>query len=256
MQMVFVLIVSDLCMLFQEPQDSDLDDFGNPSGSALINQLGWKSDDPSDIDSDHSNDSLTGDDQIDFERWISFFGSSNSETEDSLSDADSESSNADSVYSFAAPPYSPIQNSFLTPDSNGKVCDDTGETAEYDTNKTFDLVNQPANVQSFESPGVTDNQENSTMWNGFKLVGDNIDKNYRPSFHRLDKKTTSIHYFHFYAVQDRIDLSSCSDTPRTDPIDVKQLLVDTKDIAKLHDDAIILISRLVLLYITIHSNVS
>ena len=59
----------------------------------------------------------------------------------------------------------------------------------------------------------------STTWNGFKLVGDNIDKNYRQSLHRVDRKTTSIHYFHHYAVQDRIDLSACSEALPTRPID-------------------------------------
>ena len=33
------------------------------------------------------------------------------------------------------------------------------------------------------------------VWNGLKLVGDNIDKNYHQSFNRMDKKTSSIHYF-------------------------------------------------------------
>ena len=48
---------------------------------------------------------------------------------------------------------------------------------------------------------------NSRVWNDFKLVGDNIDKNYHQSFHCIDKKTTSIHYFHYYIVSERIDLS-------------------------------------------------
>jgi len=53
----------------------------------------------------------------------------------------------------------------------------------------------PAGPQLVES--ISDGS--SSVWNGFKLVGDNIDKNYRQSFHRVDKKTTSIHCFHHYA---------------------------------------------------------
>ena len=43
-----------------------------------------------------------------------------------------------------------------------------------------------------------DTSQGSATWNGFKLVGDNIDKNYRQLLHRADKKTISIHH---YAVQ-------------------------------------------------------
>ena len=82
------------------------------------------------------------------------------------------------------------------------------------------------------------------VWNGFKLVGDNIDKNYRQSFNRMNKKTTSIHYFHYYAVRDRIDLSACSEAPPTAPIDVQKLIVDMDDLAMLNNDVIVLMSRL------------
>lgn len=38
-------------------------------------------------------------------------------------------------------------------------------------------------------------------------VYDNIDKNFRPSFQRKDWQTKSMHYFHAYAVADRLNLS-------------------------------------------------
>ncbi len=37
------------------------------------------------------------------------------------------------------------------------------------------------------------------QWSGFKLVGDNIDKNVRPSLQRLTHQTRSLHHFHSYA---------------------------------------------------------
>ena len=46
---------------------------------------------------------------------------------------------------------------------------------------------------------------------GFKLVGDNIDKNVQPRHMRHDKQTLSMHYYHSYAVRDRVssyDLSN------------------------------------------------
>ena len=47
----------------------------------------------------------------------------------------------------------------------------------------------------------------------FKLVGDNIDKNIRPRDMRSDHQGKSLHYFHTYAVRDRVDLSGVSDVP-------------------------------------------
>ena len=42
---------------------------------------------------------------------------------------------------------------------------------------------------------------------GYVMVGDNIDKNVQPAFQRLDRTTQSLHYFHSYAVLNRIDTS-------------------------------------------------
>ena len=81
------------------------------------------------------------------------------------------------------------------------------------------------------------------VWNGYKLDGDNIDKNYHRSFNRMDKKTTSIHYF---GVCDHIELSACSEALPTAPIDEEKLLVDTDDLALLKNDVIVLMSGLLL----------
>ena len=47
---------------------------------------------------------------------------------------------------------------------------------------------------------------------GYRICGDNIDKTVRPRFMRSDRKNTSLHYFHAYAVQNRIDVSALSDS--------------------------------------------
>ena len=57
----------------------------------------------------------------------------------------------------------------------------------------------------------------------FKLVGDNLDKNLKPSDVRVDSQTQSLYYFQTYGVRDRIDLTSYDDTP---PV-VDVLKVDT-----------------------------
>ena len=50
-----------------------------------------------------------------------------------------------------------------------------------------------------------DNKSELEMrWQGFKIVGDNIDKNIRPSMQRLTHQTRSLHNFHSYAVKDRV----------------------------------------------------
>ena len=46
----------------------------------------------------------------------------------------------------------------------------------------------------------------------YKLVGDNIDKNITPRDMRSDHQTRSFHFFHTYAVRDRIDLSGFSES--------------------------------------------
>ena len=53
----------------------------------------------------------------------------------------------------------------------------------------------------------------TTQWYGFKLVGDNLDKDVKPRYVRVDQQTKSLHFFHYYAVRDRIDLSSFSNNP-------------------------------------------
>jgi len=84
---------------------------------------------------------------------------------------------------------------------------------------------------------------NDKFWKGFKLVGDNIDKNIHPSFQRSDNKTDSLHHFHHYAVLDQIDLSDFSESIPTAQVDLRQLLVKRDDISQLENTTIILLSR-------------
>ena len=45
---------------------------------------------------------------------------------------------------------------------------------------------------------------------GFKIVGDNVDKSFNPSFQRINRAKQS-HYFHAYVVLDRIDFCGLSE---------------------------------------------
>ena len=47
-------------------------------------------------------------------------------------------------------------------------------------------------------------------WTGFKIVGDNIDKTVKPRHIRFDRQASSLHYFHSYAVKDRVNFANQS----------------------------------------------
>ena len=82
-----------------------------------------------------------------------------------------------------------------------------------------------------------------TQWQGFKIVGDNIDKNIRPSMQRLMHQTRSLHHFHSYAVKDRVDWSEVSDVAHSPELDVKSMLMNAKDWDKFKEDCEVLVSR-------------
>ena len=88
-------------------------------------------------------------------------------------------------------------------------------------------------------------EEESTLWFGYKFVGDNLDRNIKPSFQRQESHTgQSLHYFHGYAVQDRVDLSCYSNAnpPCTTP-DPSAILPSAADFSALKDELDVLISR-------------
>jgi len=78
---------------------------------------------------------------------------------------------------------------------------------------------------------------------GLVIVGDNIDKNFRPSYQRQDRQTKSLHYFHTYAVKNRVDVSSLSDARPAAVITLENLLPTQSDLNKLLKDFETLTSR-------------
>ena len=201
----------------------------------MISRLGWKAD-VSEDNSDCSVDSLTDADEAELDDFFSFLSMEGVTTGDSLSNVESDcfsdncaSSDYSDDNSIVAPPFSPI------PSAENELSLDA-ENPEGNQQEPTTEILEPCSGDGTSADG--------RVWNGFKLVGDNIDKNYHQSFNRMDKKTSSIHYFHYYAVCDRIDLSTCSEAPPSAPIDVEKLIVDMDDLAMLHSDVIILMSRL------------
>ena len=58
-------------------------------------------------------------------------------------------------------------------------------------------------------PGIPDLMKHR----GYRLCGDNIDKNVHARHMRVDRRNKSLHYFHFYAVENRVDFTCLSDEP-------------------------------------------
>lgn len=102
-----------------------------------------------------------------------------------------------------------------------------------------------ASVLSLSLPGTEDPSVISLdHWKGFKLVGDNIDKNVRASYQRIGRTTRSLHYFHTYAVLDRVDFSGLSDEPLPPSIvDPLSFLPSDRDKNVVERDMIVLMSR-------------
>lgn len=51
------------------------------------------------------------------------------------------------------------------------------------------------------------------LWCGYKFVGDNVDKNVKPSCQPQEIKGKSLHYCHAYAAKDRVNLALLSEYP-------------------------------------------
>lgn len=80
-------------------------------------------------------------------------------------------------------------------------------------------------------------------WSGYVIVGDNVDKNIRHSFQRVDYKTQSLHYFNAYAVLDQIDFSGLSDEAPCTAVDPKSILPTLDDACTLEWEFQVLVSR-------------
>jgi len=81
------------------------------------------------------------------------------------------------------------------------------------------------------------------QWPGFKIVGDNVDKNIKPSLQRITHQTKSLHYFHSCAVKDRVNLSSASDVSRPLSLDLNNFVMSVQDWNRFKDICQVITSR-------------
>ena len=176
---------------------------------------------------------------------IQDFSDDEESTSSSSSPLDTEDSDC-SDDSISAPPFSPlsVDGNACSDDSNDLNFSD-GEDTEVDT----ELFHEDTISNESVPPHCTTiNLDSSNLplstWKGFKLVGDNIDRNVRASYQRIGHTTQSLHYFHVYALLDRVDFSGLSDHfPPPSILDPKDLLPSDDDIALLKRDMSFLISR-------------
>ena len=157
----------------------------------------------------------------------------------------SESSEEDSVPS--APPYSPVSTSEVRDPSSADNSHDEDDNESLESRSAEDM--QPPTLMddtTSDARPVDASSESSFQpeWCGFKFVGDNIDKNIRPSFHRLQHQTKSLRHFHRYTVKDRVDLSGLPDADGSpSSIDATDLLITEEEWSRFKDDCCVLVSR-------------
>ena len=90
----------------------------------------------------------------------------------------------------------------------------------------------------------------------YKLVGDNIDKNVKPREMKIDHQTRSLHYFHTYAVRDRVNMSGYSDDirpPNLSEIDVSELLPTNVNESTLRKNFAVIAGRTITKYMPFFS---
>ena len=93
-------------------------------------------------------------------------------------------------------------------------------------------------------------EDTSIRWTGFKIVGDNVDKTFKAAFQRINRSKQSLHYFHSYAMLDRIDFSGLSESCKSETIDMSNLLPNANDLKIMRSNFETLISRCAILQTT------
>ena len=169
------------------------------------------------------------------------------------SDLTSESESSD----VEAPSYSSISSATddesCTPESMDECDEEESDQPAMDSTPIvviiYCVLHTPCFTQSntnFQSELEDENPPEESQWFGYKFVGDNVDKNVKPSYQRQELQGQSLYHFHGYAVRDRVDLSGLSDeAPPFSTPDATQFLPTTKDISSLKEELHILVARYV-----------
>lgn len=117
-------------------------------------------------------------------------------------------------------------------------------TSEYSDEHVTSDHNNPVTSTVVLTSDEPPNMEQPFDAVGYAIIGDNIDKNVRPSYQRQDRTTQSLHYFHSYALKNRINICEMSDK-RPDSIDLSptNILPNQSDVKKMIEEYEIFVSR-------------
>ena len=129
------------------------------------------------------------------------------------------------------------------------VCHEESQSSENDSNERClppdSEIKESQSALPLITPEIEPDNIELHSWSGFKVVGDNIDKNIRPRYQRIDAGIRSLHYFNSYAVLDRIDLSHFSDVIESVPIfSLDFFLPSNNDVEAVLSNMTVLASRL------------
>ena len=112
------------------------------------------------------------------------------------------------------------------------------ESGESQTPPSEDSTCTPRNIVDTENV----EKDECFDWQGFKIVGDNINKNVKPRQMREDHQAKMLNYFYVY---DRVDFGSLPDNPPQRPcdVDVHVLLPTADDLFGLKFNLAVLVAR-------------
>ena len=135
-----------------------------------------------------------------------------------------------SPFRTSGPQFSPVTPSSVGLDHHGDGDSRQSQSTKGDTTQEMAVQSLPRQVF------------------GVKLCGDNVDWTVTPRSIRADRQTQSIHYFHSYAVRDRIDMSGLSDIQPTSKPSmsevISKILPTAHEESLIHDEFVILLAHM------------
>ena len=138
--------------------------------------------------------------------------------------------------------FSMISDSSLSSSNEAPPSKDLVEQKECDTDQ-LERKKDLSNLQlSIDTPFLPELE-----LYGYSIVGDNIDKNVSPRNMTIDHQVLSLHYFHYYAVLDRVDFHDKSHivTPVIkEKVDYEKFLPSPSDIMALKKNLAVIVSRI------------
>ena len=171
---------------------------------------------------------------------------------------ESDDDNYDDYMDFMYTPMGPSDDDDTCPPSFSPIT--TDEDSEFDSDCSSDMAigdgpivisRCDVNTLQDQTPDKGMELECSRQSFSFKIVGDNVDKNVTPRYNRVGHRVTSLHYYHSFAIQDRINVNSlasvnvpsCLPHPSTR---ASLLLPSITDDNELSNNIKILISRILI----------